>query len=414
MNPVRFAVIGVGGFGVAHWNAILKAKAQGAVELVAFVARSREKYKETCERLEGEGARWFSDYRQMLADKSLGTEVVSIAAGHHVHEEMTVAACRAGYHVLVEKPASTHVASVDRMIEAARSADRLVQVNYQWMSMPTAHRLKKAIVDGELGELKEIVGIGKAFRFDSYYARNAWAGKVLEGEVLILDGPMCNPFNHVINISLFYGNRAPVYGVPVALRAERYRARDIEGEDTGCAVIRLENGCRVLFYTTLCDPDPGFVMRVEVVGAKGKATWTNGSLKLERAGQPPEEILYQGDAIVDMFVNMARAVRGEAELFCPITEARKVVVVNNGLFESCPVAVPIPQEYWHREEREGEMTTLIDGVGDLIVRAAEERRLFSEMGAPWARRTPEVSLKNSAGLTAERLRRLIEKASALE
>jgi len=407
MTPVRFALIGVGGFGAAHWEAILKAKAQGAVELVAFVARNREKYKDTCEKLEAEGGKWFSDYRQMLAAKALGLEVVTIAAGHHLHEEMTVAACEAGYHVHVEKPASTHVASVDRMLAAAEKHKRHVQVNYQWMSMPTAHRLKKAIVDGELGELKEIVGIGKAFRFDSYYERNAWAGKVIEGDTLICDGPMCNPFNHIMNISLYYGSRQPEYGVPAALRAERYHARDIEGEDTGCVEVKLENGCRVFFYTTLCDPDPGFVMRLEVLGTKGKATWNSATLKLERSGQPAEEFKYEGDPMLDMMLNIARAARGEAPVHCPLKEARKVVIVNNGLYESCPVTQPIPSQYWHREERENQMTTLIDGVGDLIVSAADRRQLLSDAGAPWGVKTKEVSLKGYKGLTAARLRELM-------
>jgi len=411
MEPVRFAVIGVGGFGIQHWEAVLKAQEEGAVRLVAFVARSREKYKETVEKLEAQGAKWFSDYREMLAASDLGIEVVTIAAGHHMHEEMTVAACEAGCHVLVEKPASTSVQSVDRMIAAAEQHDRRVQVSYQWMSNTAAHRLKRAIIDGELGELKDIVGIGKAFRYDAYYARNHWAGKVLEGDTLILDGPMCNPFNHIINISLYFGSRQPQHAVPVSLRAERYRARDIEGEDTGCVVTTLENGCRAFFYTTLCDANPGFVMRLQVFGTNGTATWNDSSLTIEREGKVVEQMEAEGSTVYDMVMNIARAARGQAEVLCPLTEARKVVTVNNGLFESCPVARPIPPKYVRREDREDSVATLIDGIGDLIVAAAEKRQLLSEAGAPWGHATPEVSLKDYRGLTAARLRELIASAN---
>src|SRR5262245_53078283 len=46
--------------------------------------------------------RWYSDWRELLADKEI--EAVYIATPVHLHSEQTVAAAETGKHVLCEKP----------------------------------------------------------------------------------------------------------------------------------------------------------------------------------------------------------------------------------------------------------------------------------------------------------------------
>jgi hypothetical protein len=55
-------------------------------------------------------------------------EPVELLVPHHLHAEMTVAACEAGKHVSVEKPLALTVAEADKMIETADRSSVVLRV----------------------------------------------------------------------------------------------------------------------------------------------------------------------------------------------------------------------------------------------------------------------------------------------
>ncbi|HET91251.1 MAG TPA: Gfo/Idh/MocA family oxidoreductase [Chloroflexi bacterium] len=80
-------------------------------------------------------ARVYTDYHQLLADP--GVDLVELLVPHHLHAEMTVAACAAGKHVSVQKPMALTTAEADRMIEAAERAGVVLRV-YENFLLPAA------------------------------------------------------------------------------------------------------------------------------------------------------------------------------------------------------------------------------------------------------------------------------------
>jgi predicted dehydrogenase len=70
--------------------------------------------------------RVYGDYRDVLADPEV--DLVELLVPHHLHADMTVAACQAGKHVSVQKPMALTVAEADRMIQAAEQAGVLLRV----------------------------------------------------------------------------------------------------------------------------------------------------------------------------------------------------------------------------------------------------------------------------------------------
>ena len=57
---------------------------------------------------------------EVLADSKVDAVVVSTP--HHLHVEQTLLACRAGRHVICEKPLATSLEDADAMIAACRNA----------------------------------------------------------------------------------------------------------------------------------------------------------------------------------------------------------------------------------------------------------------------------------------------------
>src|SRR5436190_18879962 len=65
------------------------------------------------------------DFREIIADKSI--DAVCISTPDHWHAYMTVEACKAGKDVYVEKPSCTYVEEGQKMVQAARKYNRVVQ-----------------------------------------------------------------------------------------------------------------------------------------------------------------------------------------------------------------------------------------------------------------------------------------------
>lgn len=92
-----------------------------------------------------------TDLRRILDDKSV--DAVAIAAPDHWHASVAILACRAGKHVYVEKPCSHNIAEGRRMIQAARSSGRVMQVGTQTRSTKVFEDAIALVREGAVGKL---------------------------------------------------------------------------------------------------------------------------------------------------------------------------------------------------------------------------------------------------------------------
>ncbi len=113
-------VVGVGSLGFHHAR-ILNELA--GVELAGVWDTDAQRLAEVRDQLEVRAARSLED----LLDRS---DACVIAVPTEAHEIVTLAALAAGAHVLVEKPIAPTLDAADRMVAAARRADRLVQIGH--------------------------------------------------------------------------------------------------------------------------------------------------------------------------------------------------------------------------------------------------------------------------------------------
>jgi predicted dehydrogenase len=118
MNPVRVGVWGVGVWGEKH------ARVYAALPDAVFVGVHDHDPARAKAVAEAHGTRAFESADALLE----ACEAVSVATPTAAHRDAVERALAAGCHVLVEKPMAFTVAEGDAMIDAARRADRILQV----------------------------------------------------------------------------------------------------------------------------------------------------------------------------------------------------------------------------------------------------------------------------------------------
>ncbi len=97
------------------------------------------------------GAQAFTDYRKMLKDADL--DAVVVASPNAFHAQQTVAAFKAGCHVLCEKPMATSRQDARKMIAAAKSAKKFLMIGMNQRLMPPHVKAKEVLEQGKLGRI---------------------------------------------------------------------------------------------------------------------------------------------------------------------------------------------------------------------------------------------------------------------
>ena len=117
MSKLRVGIIGLGGIGDSHCDAIA---ALDNVEVVAVADLLEEKRRESMEKYNV--SKGYASHTELLKDDNV--DAVAITLGHQLHHRLTVDACNAGKHVFVEKPMAISLEQCDEMIEAAAANAR--------------------------------------------------------------------------------------------------------------------------------------------------------------------------------------------------------------------------------------------------------------------------------------------------
>jgi len=144
-KKVRLLVIGMGGVAQSKYlPAISRLRTiWEPVEIVAF-AEPREDQGKKVEQISG--ARWYRDYRKMLADED--AHGVLVLGPDKMHAEHTISILEAGLHVLVEKPICRSLAEAQKMCRLADEKDlTLMTVATKRYSAPY-RRAKGLIANG--------------------------------------------------------------------------------------------------------------------------------------------------------------------------------------------------------------------------------------------------------------------------
>src|SRR5262249_52778530 len=147
-GTIGAGVIGVGGRGSADLASVL---AQPIAKVVALCDLKPDRLDKAATAASAHKPTTYKDYHELLARKDV--DAVVIATPCDLHVEMAIAALKAGKHVYCEKPAGINPASIQELVNVARSTDRVFQIGQQMRSMVRLQRTIEKVREGVIGDI---------------------------------------------------------------------------------------------------------------------------------------------------------------------------------------------------------------------------------------------------------------------
>ena len=133
---------------------VLAGAAQSAeVEVLAVASRDGDRAREYADAKGIERA--YGSYEALLADPDV--EAVYVPLPNSLHHPWTLAALRAGKHVLCEKPYSRRPADVEEGFAVAREHGRVLSEAFMWRYNPQTRATASLVADGAIGDLRMVV-----------------------------------------------------------------------------------------------------------------------------------------------------------------------------------------------------------------------------------------------------------------
>jgi predicted dehydrogenase len=275
VSEIRVGVVGVGWAGQQHLAAY---DALPGVEIAALAgleepvrAALAGKYG-----IERQVDRW----EELLAVD--GLDAVSVCVPTFLHAPIAIAALERGLHVLSEKPIARTEAEARSMVDAARAANRVLDVGFN-------HRQR-----GDIQRLKEVIDAGGLGR--PYYAKAWWLRRSgipgrdswFTNAELAGGGPLVDIGVHLLDYSLFLLGNPRVAAVSAATYDLLARAgygfhrestktsvagsSGFDVEDLATAFIRLEDGGTLLVEASwAAHRSDGDEFGITLYGSKGGA-----------------------------------------------------------------------------------------------------------------------------------------------
>ncbi len=145
-KTIKLGVIGAGSFSDSHLKGIQYAKTAEAVAVCDVI---KEKAKAQAEKYGIPS--YYTDYHELLKRDDI--DAVTLPLPDQVHAEVTVAALRAGKHVLCEKPMALNKEDCKKMIGAARETGKELMIGQIGRYTPSFIMAQKMVKSGDIGEL---------------------------------------------------------------------------------------------------------------------------------------------------------------------------------------------------------------------------------------------------------------------
>jgi predicted dehydrogenase len=276
VKKLKIGIVGCGG--IANGKHLPSLKKLENIEMVAFCDIIEEKAKEAADQFGTEGAKVYTDYKELLKDKSI--DVVHVLTPNKSHSFITVDALEAGKHVMCEKPMAKTAAEAKKMVETAKKTGKKLTIGYQNRHRSDSDYLKKLCENGELGEI--YFAKAHAIRRRAVPTWGVFLNEEEQG-----GGPLIDIGTHALDMTLWMMNNYKVKSVmgnvyhklgskkDAANAWGSWNPDEFKVEDSAFGFITMENGATIVLesswalnsleigeaQTTLCGTEGGADMK---------------------------------------------------------------------------------------------------------------------------------------------------------
>ncbi|MFD7921718.1 Gfo/Idh/MocA family protein [Streptomyces sp. NPDC059740] len=377
-TPLPVVLVGAHGHGRWHLANIRRLQDAGLVRLAGIC--------DTTPLTEAEAARWpaplpHSHDLDALLDAT-GAAVAVVCTPIPTHAELALTAARHGVHLLLEKPPAPSLAAYRTIADATAAAGVACQIGFQSLGSHALPAIGRLLAADAVGEVTGVGAAGAWSRDEAYYRRSPWAGRRRLDGADVVDGVLTNPLAHAVATALALHGTTRAQDV-AEVATELWRANAIEADDTSCVRVTPRTGPPLTVAATLCAEEPGEPY-VHVHGTAGRITfwYKQDRVVLHRPGHPPRETRH-GRA--DLLHNLVEHLTTGIPLLVPPAATGAFMRVVEAV-RTAPAPTALPTGSWHTEPGSGPGAAprrVVHGVDRLVAAAAQDLRLFSELGAPW-------------------------------
>lgn len=243
-NPLSVALVGLGRVAENHLQAIRFWEKKGELILVAVVEPLEDI---RAKKLQAAGYHrdipGFSRIEDMLQEVVPDICAVTCPSGSHF--TLAEQALQAGCHLFMEKPFTLDLDEADQLIELAESKKLKIAVGHIFRYMLTIRELQADLSAGIFGRVLHAAVIVRWGHDQAYYDQADWRGSWNED-----GGALMNQTVHALDLMSYL-----CMSLPVTAAAEIARLRhDIEAEDFGLGIFRLDNGALLSVEGTTAGP----------------------------------------------------------------------------------------------------------------------------------------------------------------
>jgi len=165
---LRWGVLSTANIAREKWIPGVRRSPEQRGEVVAIASRDPRLAEDVAAELGI--ARPHGSYEALLADPEV--DAVYVPLPNHRHLEWTIAAARAGKHILCEKPLALTSADAERMVEACEEAGVILMEAFMYRLHPSWLAVRQLLTSGRIGRLQAVQSWFSYYNDDPANIRN--------------------------------------------------------------------------------------------------------------------------------------------------------------------------------------------------------------------------------------------------
>ncbi|HLQ70715.1 MAG TPA: Gfo/Idh/MocA family oxidoreductase [Bacillota bacterium] len=342
-QELRIGIIGAGGIARdVHIPNYLKQDNVTIVAVADIVLKNAEQLAE-----EFDIEHVFTDYKDML--KSINLDAVSVCTPNKFHADASIAAMKAGCHVLCEKPPAMTVGEAQHMAYVSEETGKMLTYGFCYRHTQEVSVLKRFIDADELGDIY-------ATRVHALRRRGIPGWGVFTNKELQGGGPLIDIGVHMLDTALYlmgYPEPDTIFGTTYQRLGSKkgvgmlgdWDWENFSVEDMARGMITFKNGASLILESAFAaNVEEHEEMSVSLMGDKGGADVFPLKIYQEKyetlvdttpSYLPPKN---KYELQIEHFVAKCRGRDAHSET---VSDGVKLQKIINGLYESAEKRLPI-------------------------------------------------------------------------